>query len=365
MRLKLSCAGKPPLISTLPDDAPWSVLLDAGRNLCGGGGAVALAVYSGVPRVKLSPPESTPIAELIKSGSLVEFVLDFASAAAPALGDNKNNSNSNNVVVLDHSDGEATTTSKPPVVATVPPGPRGPPAPWACAACTFINTPAAGVCEVCGGPSPHPVPPPALRLQPVPADNACLFTSLAFSLSDGASLTGGPAVRATLVAHIASKPAVFNEALLGAPPAKYCSVMSRKEVWGGGLEASAAADAFSVGVCVVNVQTGVPSLFGEDRGFPRVLYLIYSGVHYDAVVRKWPDGRHQSLFSPDDEDAKAGAIALAAKAKAEGKYVDLAGFNLRCEACRAALTGEHAAMAHAKDTGHSQFVEYKKDAVVR
>ena len=41
------------------------------------------------------------------------------------------------------------------------------------------------------------------------------------------------------------------------------------------------------------------------------------------------------------------------------KFTDTGNFTLRCLVCQRGLVGQEGAMAHAKETGHSNFCEYK------
>jgi ubiquitin thioesterase OTU1 len=52
------------------------------------------------------------------------------------------------------------------------------------------------------------------------------------------------------------------------------------------------------------------------------------------------------------------AKKLADKLRAKRKFTNTATFTLRCEVCKAGLTGEKEARAHATQTGHTAFGEY-------
>ena len=72
-----------------------------------------------------------------------------------------------------------------------------------------------------------------------------------------------------------------------------------------------------------------------------------------------PEELDISVFDVDDETAMAGARAFVAEQHAARKFTDTAQFALRCLVRQRGLKGEKEALAHAKETGHANFSEYK------
>lgn len=229
--------------------------------------------------------------------------------------------------------------------------------PWTCSACTFLNAGRAALgCEVCGTERPVPV-----TRHVVPADNTCLFTAVGFCV-DGGRMDRGAHYR-TLVADAISSASAdleLSEAELGQPPEEYAAYMRGKDVWGGGIELAVLAKLLRTEVCAVEIRSGRAYNFGEGRGYPSRILLVFDGVHYDALVRQGgPGGRTTTVFPIEDEDARVSALALAAKLQQSRAFVDLAGFTLRCGVCSVGLQGEVEALHHARATGHTNFSEYK------
>ena len=110
--------------------------------------------------------------------------------------------------------------------------------------------------------------------------------------------------------------------------------------------------------------------FGEENQYATHIFLIYSGIHYDAVTftplepdlsATYPyslDFDQTQFHKVNDAYALPATLKLAEKLKSDHYYTDTAGFTLRCEVCRTALKGEKEAHKHAKDTGHTSFGEY-------
>lgn len=107
------------------------------------------------------------------------------------------------------------------------------------------------------------------------------------------------------------------------------------------------------------MRTGHVYKFGEGRGYPSAGLLLYDGLHYDPLAEAG-GATPRRLFEPKDcAAALAGALALAAAARASGAYCDLQGFTLRCSVCGCGVTGQSGAVEHAQKTQHSNFFEYK------
>ena len=95
------------------------------------------------------------------------------------------------------------------------------------------------------------------------------------------------------------------------------------------------------------------------------VFLLYDGLHYDALALSPFEGAPEELDMtqhPCDSDNSAtvddGVARLVAAAHAAKAFTDLQGFTLRCLVCREGMTGQAAAAAHAKSTGHANFGEY-------
>ena len=351
MRLKL----------TMPERAAATVTLADGATV--GDIAAAAAAAFALPRtVRLALATVYPLRQQVALVALEELAGAAARAPAGSVGIQPGSVVDVRVVaapaaaaVVPPAPGAplVRAINPPPPAPPAPPAPLPPaaaaPAPWACPACTLLNAAPLSACDVCGGPRPA-----RLERHAVPADNACLFTALAY-LAGGGTMRGGPAMRARVVAHLLARPGDFPEALLGQPPAAYAAHMARPETWGGGLEMRAASDLLGLEVVAVCVKTGSVSRFGEERAYSRRVLLLYDGIHFDALHR--PGSPPELDFATADQGALDEALAVAAAARAARAYTDLAGFALACGVCGAGLTGERAAREHARDTGHANFVE--------
>ena len=98
----------------------------------------------------------------------------------------------------------------------------------------------------------------------------------------------------------------------GRDAAAYAVHIQDPAVWGGGVDMRALAEHFGVQVAAVNVQTqGGVNVFCEDRPFMRRIYVIYDGLHFDALCRvSRTSGRPDvTVFAPSDDSALHEAVA--------------------------------------------------------
>jgi ubiquitin thioesterase OTU1 len=212
-------------------------------------------------------------------------------------------------------------------------------------------------------PTPTPViaeEEPRMMIRSIPDDNSCLFNAIAYVLASQPLYT--PSQLRTIVANcILSDPLRFNKTLLEQAPEDYVQWILLENSWGGAIELGILAEWFDVQIASVDVQTGRIDLFGSELAGERV-YVMYSGIHYDALALNpgpsFPPDCDVTRFDPEDTLAELEVKKLAEGARKRHQYTDLARFTLKCSICYEALIGEGDARRHAKDTGHTDFVEF-------
>ena len=89
----------------------------------------------------------------------------------------------------------------------------------------------------------------------VPADNSCLFASVAHLL-EREGRAKAPLLRQIVAEAVRADPATFNDAVLERPNAAYCDWIRRPEAWGGAIELRVLAAHYGVELCAVDVETG-------------------------------------------------------------------------------------------------------------
>ena len=307
MRLKLTSAGRPAVALDVADNATIGALRALAASSFGLANGAAL--FAGYPPALLDASDDAPLTTAgVRAGSLIN-VRGGATEPSPLLVPAAPSAASPPPLPLPIG---AAAPSPPPLPST---SPLSDSAEWACAACTLLNAPTAKSCGVCGTGR-------ELEVQPVPADNSCLYTACGYLLDGvtGASGDGSlplptagrrmdraPALRSAAAAHILSHADAFTGAVLGRPPLEHAAFVNRRDTWGGGVELRALAEAHATELAVADIRTRRVAVFGEEAGFARRAYLLYDGVHYDALHRRDAGGM-VTLFAPGDAVAEAQAL---------------------------------------------------------
>ena len=158
------------------------------------------------------------------------------------------------------------------------------------------------------------------------------------------------------------RPETYSEAVLGKPNREYAEWIQRPQSWGGAIELSIFSEIYSVEIASFDVQSGRMYLFGEGKGLTNRIYLQYTGIHYEAFAlsfgEEFPKETELTVFDASDDSVLQQVRELVEISRKSRRFTDLSGFTLRCEICKAGLTGQAEAQKHANQTGHASFVEY-------
>jgi ubiquitin thioesterase OTU1 len=205
---------------------------------------------------------------------------------------------------------------------------------------------------------------------PIANDNSCLFNSVG-GLLEGFDQCGANLVTelrqtvASVVQAASPDDERFSEAALnGLTRDAYAAHILQPHSWGGGIELAVLAEAWDVEIAALDVETCHQYVFGASddptQQKKRRIYLVYYGVHYDALEDRDVAGPPVRVFSPSDAVAEARALLAARHLQAAGSFTNVSHFTLRCATCEVGFVGAQEAQEHAKATGHTNFQEYKK-----
>eukprot|EP00667_Euglena_gracilis_P015137 EG_transcript_15730 len=196
----------------------------------------------------------------------------------------------------------------------------------------------------------------------IQADNSCLFNTVQYVCEGNHARDGAAHLRRLVAEVVAGRPEEYCDAVLGKPNAEYCAWILKPESWGGAIELAILSERFQTEIRCLDVQTGRMHAFGEGQGYPRCVYAVYDGIHYDAlaftVCAGAPEEMDITLFAPGDDAVRDAGLRLVAELQRTRQFTDVAGFTLRCLTCQTGLKGQQEAQAHAKETGHTNFNEY-------
>jgi ubiquitin thioesterase OTU1 len=209
--------------------------------------------------------------------------------------------------------------------------------------------------------------PPAVKLSDgsylvhrvMPDDNSCLFRALGKCLL-GSDVDGMVELRSAVAQGIQADTDRFNEVVLEKTPDEYCRWIQTENAWGGATEIIIIAESFGVEVCAVNLQDCSVQRFNEGQQMR--VFLVYSGIHWDALasnaIGKWGQPEIDvTQFDAQDVEIEQKAIEIGKLLSATGYYTNTTSFEIKCNICGWVGKGEKGAVEHANSTGHQDFGE--------
>jgi ubiquitin thioesterase OTU1 len=216
-----------------------------------------------------------------------------------------------------------------------------------------------------GAPTAVPLPDGSGRLlarRVVPANNSCAFATVGLLVRG--SRDAWADLRAVVASAVLADPVTYSAAVLECPPAEYATKICHPKTWGGAVDLSILADWARVELAAGDIATRRVDVYGSGKGFTRRGWLLYDGLHYDAVAvcaseaDESLDERTLPLGCATAAAADAAFASLLDGFHRARAFTDTARFTLRCGVCGAGVEGEKEAVAHARETGHSNFAEY-------
>jgi ubiquitin thioesterase OTU1 len=192
----------------------------------------------------------------------------------------------------------------------------------------------------------------------IDADNSCLFNAIGYAIMrDKKSLA--VVLRDAVAETVLVDSDFYSTEVLGQSPENYAAWIRNPEKWGGEIDMNILSKHLQLEIAAVDVQTGLVYVYGsEENGYTARIYLLYDGIHYDAIAfgnEKNPELDDITLFSPKDVSITEDVKALAADLRTKKQFVNLAGCAIQCLVCKIGLKGQKEAQLHASQTGHQNF----------
>ena len=195
----------------------------------------------------------------------------------------------------------------------------------------------------------------------IDADNCCLFNAVGYCIKKEQHKMS-PVYRKVVANEILSDPGTYTADILGKTVDEYVMWIQNPEKWGGEIEMNILSKHLELEIAAVDVQTGKLYVYGEDRSFLNRIYLLYDGIHYDAIVStivsKCQDTEMSSditVFSVTDQSVVEQIQVMVTELRKKNQFIDMSGCDIQCLICFAGLKGQKEAQAHAKATGHQNF----------
>jgi len=300
LRLRLRGPGGKTVTGSFdPTQAYGSFLLDCAARF----GEEKVEMLSGFPPVVCTDDESSSLGSVVASGASLTFRRPETTAAAtPTASSIPEPSNPTPFPPATPSSGAS------PVDQSM----------WQCEACTLLNNPTLSACAACETPRSQThgstpqsgsgeIPTTAI-IEKMRDDNSCLFHGISWLLDTN---TSPATMRQSIAAAVRNNPAQWCEATLGKSPQDYITFITDSTKWGGqvrvvqykrilchqvpGLslilmflllrkvELCILAECYQAEVAVSDVQTGRIDVYGQGCGYTQRVYLLFTGIHFDAV----------------------------------------------------------------------------------
>ena len=194
----------------------------------------------------------------------------------------------------------------------------------------------------------------------VDADNSCLFSSFGYlveknKFSDMTSLK----IRQAVVNAILSEKK-YDITILGQPKESYIEFIQNPSSWGGATELKILSDLYQIQIVAIDVKSMKHYLFGEDSKFPKRIYVVHNGVHYDPLVMTISSDANNdndiTIFNSNDDVVFAKFKSLVKNYHDQGEYVDLSDLKtLECDDCKETFGTKDEATLHAQYHNHWNF----------
>ena len=194
----------------------------------------------------------------------------------------------------------------------------------------------------------------------VPADNSCLFNSIAYAM-EAREKDLGSSLRHIIAAFVESDPITYSTLFLEKTPEAYQNWILQDTSWGGAIELSILSKYYCIQIAAISIQNLRVDIYGEADGFDNRIYVIYDGIHYDVLAKNTsensPETSDVTIFGQNDEEVMQGALAVADELRRKKQFTDTSKFALVCGTCYQGLVGQKEAVEHCRQTGHTNFQE--------
>jgi ubiquitin thioesterase OTU1 len=195
----------------------------------------------------------------------------------------------------------------------------------------------------------------------ISADNSCLFNALGYVMVRDKHKMGS-IYRKVIADEILQDAETYSADILGMAVQDYVKWILNPEKWGGEIEMNILSKYFQMEIAAVDVETGKLYVYGEAGNYSSRVYLLYDGIHYDAIVSailsssgEIDESKVTTIFQASDTQMAYEAGMLATELRKKKKFVNMTGCQLQCLVCLTGLKGQKEAQAHAKETGHQNF----------
>lgn len=188
-------------------------------------------------------------------------------------------------------------------------------------------------------------------------DNSCLFSSIGYLIeSNNFNEMTGYKYRMMIAEYLLNNK--LNDVILDKPQSEYLESIQDITKWGGAIELRIFSDMFKVKIASFDILYDRVDIFGENKDYSKIIYLMYTGSHYDPLVMNFSSDGTQSTditkFDFNDHNILLKFREYVKKFKDE--CVDISSLkNFKCEICSEEFDNQDNLLIHAQNKGHWEF----------
>jgi ubiquitin thioesterase OTU1 len=190
----------------------------------------------------------------------------------------------------------------------------------------------------------------------VDADNSCLFNSIAYLLDKhNFNETSSLKFRQIIIDYLMDNK--FDSSLLDKPKEEYIEYIADPKNWGGAIEIYIFSDIYNIEIVSIDVKTNRTDIYGEHKKYPKRIFLLYNGIHYDPLVMNIDSSADPlsdiTIFNSDDIETFELMKCLLLEYKNQGDYSEF--YSLQCKICKQKFKDENEALEHSINYQHWDF----------
>ena len=113
-----------------------------------------------------------------------------------------------------------------------------------------------------------------------------------------------PDLRKMCAEVVLGNPEKYTAGFLGSSPQAYAQWIQQKDSWGGAIEIDLCTGVFQCEICVLDMTSKKPQMFGQGNNYTVRGFVVYTGNHYDGggIGNSMAgNGQLQKKFSSRDE----------------------------------------------------------------
>lgn len=188
-------------------------------------------------------------------------------------------------------------------------------------------------------------------IKEIKKDGSCLYSSIKYGTSQIES--DGMDLRKTIRDLLNTEDYQEYLYLIDRPKEEYFKLLLIPSYWGGELEISILSKYFKKRIFVIVLNTLECKRYG-DEGYSKVIYLLYTGSHFNLVVRNFLDGDPEmdvTQFRNECSENLIKVLSACENFKLKFEYEELTKFF--CDSCGGIFQGKSNSSFHHQETGHN------------